>query len=101
MKLRIGDDRACLFVGDSADAHTLFPPGSVDSIVTDPRAGIGLMGREWDSDRGGRVQWIEWLAGVLRGAHTLLQPGGHALVWALPRTAHWTMTALEEAGFEV
>jgi site-specific DNA-methyltransferase (adenine-specific) len=31
----------------------------------------------------------------------VLKPGGHALVWALPRTSHWTATALEDAGFEV
>jgi site-specific DNA-methyltransferase (adenine-specific) len=31
----------------------------------------------------------------------VLKPGGHALVWSIPRTSHWTATALEEAGFEV
>ena len=31
----------------------------------------------------------------------VLRPGGHALVWALPRTSHWTAWAVEDAGFEV
>jgi site-specific DNA-methyltransferase (adenine-specific) len=31
----------------------------------------------------------------------VLKPGGHAVVWALPRTSHWTATALEDAGFEI
>ena len=31
----------------------------------------------------------------------VLKPGGHALVWALPRTSHWTGMALENAGFEI
>jgi site-specific DNA-methyltransferase (adenine-specific) len=31
----------------------------------------------------------------------VLKPGGHALVWALPRTSHWTATAWENAGFEI
>lgn len=31
----------------------------------------------------------------------VLKPGAHGLVWALPRTSHWTATALEDAGFEV
>ncbi len=31
----------------------------------------------------------------------ILKPGGHALVWAIPRTSHWTGTACEDAGFEV
>ncbi len=30
-----------------------------------------------------------------------LKPGGHALVWALPRTSHYTITAIEDAGFEI
>lgn len=31
----------------------------------------------------------------------VLKPGGWALIWALPRTSHWTATAMEEAGFEI
>jgi site-specific DNA-methyltransferase (adenine-specific) len=30
-----------------------------------------------------------------------LKPGGHAFVWAIPRTSHWTATAWENAGFEI
>lgn len=74
---------------------------SVDAVVTDPPAGIGFMGRDWDSDKGGRDQWIAWLAGVMRECLRVLRPGGYALVWALPRTSHWTATAIEDAGFEI
>jgi hypothetical protein len=31
----------------------------------------------------------------------VIKPGGHALVWALPRTSHWTATAWEDAGWDV
>lgn len=31
----------------------------------------------------------------------VMKPGAHGLVWAIPRTSHWTATALEDAGFEV
>lgn len=31
----------------------------------------------------------------------VLKPGAHGLVWAIPRTSHWTATALEDAGFEI
>ena len=31
----------------------------------------------------------------------MLKPGAHGLVWALPRTSHWTATAIEDAGFNV
>ena len=74
---------------------------SLHALVTDPPAGIGFMGRAWDGDRGGRAQWVAWLAGVMRECLRVLKPGAHALVWALPRTSHWTATALEDAGFEI
>lgn len=77
------------------------PDASVDSIVTDPPAGIGFMGKDWDGDKGGRDQWVAWLRGVMAECHRVLKPGGHALVWALPRTSHWTATAIEDAGFEI
>jgi DNA methylase len=74
---------------------------SIDSLVTDPPAGISFMGKAWDGDKGGRLEWIAWLAGTMREALRVLKPGAHGFVWALPRTSHWTMMALEEAGFEV
>lgn len=87
--------------GDCLEVMKQMPDNCVDSIVTDPPAGIGFMGKEWDSDKGGRDKWIEWLSAVMVEAKRILKPGGHALVWALPRTSHWTGTALENAGFEV
>lgn len=73
----------------------------VQAIVCDPPAGISFMGRAWDGDRGGRDAWIAWMAEVAAAALALVPPGGHALVWALPRTSHWTATAWENAGWEV
>lgn len=87
--------------GDCLDVLRTLPDASVDSVVTDPPAGIAFMGKDWDEDKGGRRQWIAWLAEVMGEALRVLKPGGHALVWALPRTSHWTATALEDAGFEV
>ncbi len=74
---------------------------SLDSLVTDPPAGISFMGKAWDDDKGGRDQWIAWLTKVMRECYRVLKPGAHGLVWAIPRTSHWTATALENAGFEV
>lgn len=87
--------------GDSAAVLASLADCSIDAVVTDPPSGIGFMGKDWDSNKGGRDQWIEWLAGIMRECLRVLKPGGHALVWALPRTSHWTGTALELAGFEV
>jgi site-specific DNA-methyltransferase (adenine-specific) len=87
--------------GDCLAVLRTMPDASVDSVVTDPPAGIAFMGKAWDEDKGGRHQWIAWMAEVMGEALRVIKPGGHALVWALPRTSHWTATALEDAGFEV
>jgi len=34
-------------------------------------------------------------------AFRTLKPGAHILVWAIPRTSHWTATAIENANFEI
>lgn len=86
---------------DCLDVLRLMPDNSVDSLVTDPPAGISFMGKSWDDDKGGRDEWINWLASVMRECYRVMKPGAHGLVWAIPRTSHWTGMALESAGFEV
>lgn len=90
-----------LFLGDCLEILKTIPDNSVDSLVTDPPAGISFMGKEWDSSKGGRKEWVEWMASVMRECLRVMKPGAHGLVWAIPRTSHWTATALEDAGFEV
>ena len=51
--------------------------------------------------KGDRENFIEFMENVFTEGLRILKPGGHALVWALPRTSHWTATALENAGFEI
>jgi site-specific DNA-methyltransferase (adenine-specific) len=92
---------SCVLEGDSAEVIKTLDENSFDSIVCDPPAGISFFGQKWDGDKGGRDQWIAWLAGLMHEGLRVLKPGGHALVWALPRTSHWTGMALELAGFEV
>jgi DNA modification methylase len=87
--------------GDALEELRSLPASSVDSMVTDPPAGISFMGREWDQDHGGRAAWCEAFGAIFAEALRVLKPGSHALVWALPRTSHWTATALEDAGFEI
>jgi len=90
-----------LYCTDCLAGMTRLPDNSVDAIVTDPPAGISFMSKKWDHHRGGRDQWVAWLSEVMVEALRVLKPGGHALVWAIPRTSHWTGWALEDAGFEV
>jgi len=59
------------------------------------------MGKKWDSNKGGRDQWIEWLTTVMKECLRVIKPGGMILVWSIPRTSHWTATAIENAGFEI
>jgi DNA modification methylase len=91
-----------LLKGDCLDLMPwLVSDESVDALVCDPPAGIGFMGKEWDHHKGGRKEWIEWMTEIMRECLRVMKPGAHGLVWALPRTSHWTATALEDAGFEV
>jgi hypothetical protein len=90
-----------LLHGDCLEVLKTLADASVDSVVTDPPAGISFMGKEWDDDRGGRHAWVAWMTDVMRECLRVLKPGAHALVWAIPRTSHWTATALEDAGFEI
>lgn len=90
-----------LISGDCLDVLKTLESDSVDSLITDPPAGISFMGKAWDDDKGGRKQWIAWMSEVMTECKRVLKPGAHALVWAIPRTSHWTATALEDAGFEI
>ena len=87
--------------GDCLEVMRTLPDNSVDSIVTDPPAGIAFMGKAWDTDKGGRKQWCAYMEERFAEALRVCKPGAHALVWALPRTSHWTATALEDAGWEI
>lgn len=95
------DDRVDLHLGDSLEVLRGLPTNSVDALVTDPPAGISFMNLAFDGDKGGRRQWIAWLTEIMRECYRVMKPGAHGLVWALPRTSHWTATALEDAGFEI
>ena len=90
-----------IICGDCRKVMAGRPAESVDAVVCDPPAGISFMGKCWDKNRGGRDRWIEWMEGIAAECLRLLKPGGYALVWSIPRTAHWTATAWENAGFEV
>lgn len=90
-----------LILGDCLRELAALSDDSVDAMVTDPPAGIAFMGKDWDKDKGGRKEWIGWMESVMRECLRVMKPGAHGLVWALPRTSHWTATALEDAGFEI
>lgn len=98
---KVDAKKARIIVGDCLEVLKGFESDSIDSLVTDPPAGIGFMGQEWDHHKGGRAEWVAWMTGVMRECHRVMKPGAHGLVWAIPRTSHWTATALEDAGFEV
>lgn len=90
-----------LFHGDCLEIMRSLETASADAMVTDPPAGIGFMGAAFDHHRGGREKWVAWLAERMAEARRVVKPGHYALVWALPRTSHWTATALEDAGWIV
>ena len=96
-----GTARWCVIEGDCADVLRSLPDGGVDALVSDPPSGIAFMGAEWDRNKGGRAQWVAWLAGILSDARRATRDGGRAIVWSLPRTSHWTGCAVEDAGWSI
>jgi site-specific DNA-methyltransferase (adenine-specific) len=48
-----------------------------------------------------RREFVAWMTQVAKEMLRVSKPGSHALVWSLPRTSHWTATALEKAGWEI
>ena len=90
-----------LIRGDSEQELQRIPDGFVDALVTDPPAGFEILGRKWDDDKGGRDFWISWMSGILQECRRACKPGAYALVWAIPRTSHWTAQALESAGWTI
>ena len=92
---------ATVVEGECLAVLRTLPSASFDGVLSDPQGGIGFMGAKWDSNKGGRDPWIAWLAEIFREVLRVLKPGARGLVWALPRTSHWTGTALELAGFEI
>lgn len=117
-----------VLAGDCLVRLRELPDASVDALVTDPPAGISFMSREWDTfptrrrpdghafadgrARPGIAEGQEYRPGACDGfvafmtevaaeCLRVLKPGAHGLVWAIPRTSHWTATALENAGFEI
>ena len=94
-------DRATLYHDDCLSILKTLPENSVDSVICDPPSGIAFMSRHWDSDKGGRDQWIDWLATIFKEVYRVMKPGAHGLVWALPRVSYWTAMALDNAGFNL
>jgi hypothetical protein len=86
-----------LLRGDCLEQLKTLEENSIDSLVTDPPAGISFMGKDWDDGE----NFIPSMTAAFTECLRVLKPGAHGLVWALPRTSHWTATALEYAGFEI
>lgn len=88
-----------LIRGDCLEILKTLPDNSIDSLITDPPAGIQFMGLEFDHHKGGRDEWVAWLREILEECKRVMKPGAIGFVWSLPRTQHWTALACEDAGF--
>jgi len=87
-----------LVLGDCLDVLPTIPSASVDAVITDPPAGISFMGKSWDKTTG-RAAFVAFLAERLAECLRVAKPGARLLCWAIPRTSHWTGTAIEDAGW--
>jgi hypothetical protein len=111
--------------GDCLTVLPTLPEACVDAVVTDPPAGIGFMGKDWDDfrrsrngndagrddvfgrtsrtgpeyGRRDRAAFVAFLTAALAECLRVAKPGARLLCWAIPRTSHWTGTAVEDAGW--
>lgn len=90
-----------LYNDDCIDILRQLTDNSIDTIITDPPAGISFMNKKWDDNKGGRDNWINWLSDIMKECLRVTKPGGMLICWAIPRTSHWTGMAIENAGWEV
>jgi DNA modification methylase len=93
-------ERATLVQGDCLDVLRCLEDGEADALVTDPPSGTGFMNKSWDSFKS-RDAFVEFLTPRLAECRRVCRPGAVGLVWALPRTSHWTALAVEEAGWVI
>lgn len=90
-----------LRVGDCLDIFGAESDASFDAFVSDWPAGVAFMGRAWDKAHGGRDAWVRAWAERAAMMRRKAKPGAYSLTWALPRTSHWTATALDDAGWVI
>jgi DNA modification methylase len=108
--------------GDCLTVLKTLKANSIDTVISDPPAGISFMGKKWDNKTGyiartdkglqflecGELLGLEpWAAGfvafmidVLVETYRVMKPGAMCLIWALPRTADLTGLAMRVAGLE-
>lgn len=82
---------ATLYLGNCLDVLPTLD--LVDSVVTDPPYGIGMMGRDWDHGVPGVKYWEAIMAAM--------KPGAFLLAFGGTRTYHRLTCAIEDAGFEI
>jgi hypothetical protein len=63
-----GAARWCVVEAEALAALPGLGGGCIDALITDPPSGIAFMGASWDRSKGGRAQWVAWLAGILAEA---------------------------------
>ena len=113
-----------LLHGDALDILPTLIAGTVDVVVEDRPAGIGFMGKAWDSfatyeprsERGHEVlNGLDLLGGMPRWASgfvtfmvelnvqvdRVLKPGGFVCSWALPKTADLAGLAMRLTGWTI
>jgi len=111
-----------LLHGDCLDLLATLPDESVDVVITDPPAGIGFMGKPWDSFKGyeprtarGReasermatllpswaVGFVAFMVDVWTEVDRVLKPGAFVCAWALPKTADLAGLAMRAVGWEM
>lgn len=106
-----------LILGDCLKELKKFNDNSIDSVISDPPAGISFMGESWDTfdksmfgikglegekdlkitkgfdvlprySNADLIGFQNFICEVFKEIYRVIKPGGHCLVWSIPRTSH-------------
>jgi DNA modification methylase len=87
--------------GESEKILPLIPANSIHACIDDPPGGGDHLSQGWDSDKGGRDEWIKWLADIQALKLRIMLPGAYTTSWCWRDKPGWTHRAMEDAGFRM
>lgn len=97
-----------LFCQDALAWLTAYQGEAFSAIITDPPAGIGLFGNDWDTpekytsfSNKKREAFIKLLHNIFSECFRKSAESAVLVAWTLPRTSHWTAKALMASGWQI
>ena len=96
-----GKRQWCVIEGEAEKILPQLPQGFAHACIDDPPGGGDHLSKGWDSNKGGRDEWIEWLRVIQWLKKAAMLPGAYTTSWCWRDKSGWTFKAMEDAGFQM